>query len=234
MTFDENSTDPAHLEPAAADAASAGATPDVRRTARRGLMTAAAVALTAIAGFTAAHATSAAVRGPEGKKPRPTATTFDQKFWDRQNQLSDLRYWIEDLPGLKTSGYVTNINNEPVDGSTILVWHGPPSHLQQQIIDEAHRRGIPISVQQRRYSTADLERAVNQLVAINSGTGVFGNFTVNTITTFDIDFDGVVVDGDYIHAPAEGNAAADTALAQTLTATTGVAVKIGHGHAVPL
>jgi hypothetical protein len=81
---------------------------------------------------------------------------------------------------------------------------------------------------------ADLERAQKQLVAINSGTGVFGNFTVNGVSTFTIDFDGITVDGDYIQAPAEGTAAADTALAQTLTATTGVAVKIGHAHSVPL
>jgi len=230
MTFDENNTDSEHLEPAVADAASAGPTPDFGRTTRRGLMTTAAVVVTAVAGITGMHAASASAGQPRAEQPQPTVTSFDQEFWDRQNLLSDLRYWIEALPGIKTSGYVTSINNEPADGSTVLVWHGPPDRLQQQILDEARRRGIPATVQQRRYSMADLERAVNQLVAINSGTGVFRNFMVNGVTTFDIDFDGVIVDGDYIHPPAEGNAAADTALAQTLTTTTGVTVKIGHSH----
>jgi hypothetical protein len=229
MTFDENSTESAHLEPAVADAASPGPTPDLRRTARRGLMMTAAVVVMAVAGMIGTHAAVASVDQPAAEQPEPTETTFDQAFWDRQNQLSDLRYWIEALPGIKTSGYVTSINNEPTDGSTALVWHGPADRVQQQILDEAHRRGIPATVQQRRYSMADLERAVNQLCAIKSGTDVFRNFTVNTISTFSIDFDGVIVDGDYIHAPAEGATAADTALAQTLTTTTGVAVKIGHG-----
>jgi hypothetical protein len=233
MTFDENSTELAHLEPAAADAASVGPTPDFRRTARRGVITTAAVVVTVVAGMVGMHAAAASAGQRAAEQPQPTATTFDQEFWDRQNQLSDLVSWIQALPGIKTSGYVTSINNEPADGSTVLVWHGPADRVQQQILDEAHRRGIPISVQQRRYSMADLERAVNQLVAIKSGTGVFRNFTVNGVTTLTVDFDGVVVDGDYIDAPAEGNAAADTALAQTLTATTGVAVKIGHGHAEP-
>jgi hypothetical protein len=230
MTFDQNSTESAHLEPAAADAASAGPTPGLRRTGRRGIVTAAAVALTALTGVAGVHAASAAVSTPVAEQPSPALPGSEEEGWHRQELLSDLAAWIQDLPGIKTSGYVTSINNEPTDGSTVLVWQGPPGRLQQQIMDEAQRRGIPISVQQRHYSMTDLERAVNQLVAIKSDTGVFRNFTVNTIETFNIDFDGITVNGDYIHPPAEGITAADVALAQMLTATSGVAVRVGHAR----
>jgi hypothetical protein len=231
MTVDENSTESAHLEPAAADAPSAGPTPDTRRTARRGVITTAAVVVTAVAGMVGMHAASGSV-GQRAEQPQPTATTYDPAFWDQQNRLTDLLSWIQALPGINTSGYVTSIDNEPVNGSTVLVWHWPADRWQQQILDEARRRGIPATVQQRRYSMADLERAADQLAAMKSGTGVLRNFTVYGPTTLVDDFDGVILDGDYIHAPAEGTAAADTALAQTLTATTGVAVKIGHAHPV--
>ncbi len=229
MTFDEYTNGSAHSEPVSSDEPSAGMTPGSGLMGRRRLLTAAAVALTAIAGVTGAHAASAGVPGPALGKPQPTATTFDAALWHRQELLSDLSYWIEAQPGLKASGYVTNIN-DPDAGSTTLVWHGPPDRMQQQIMDEARRRHIPTSIQQRNHSMNDLQQAAQQLTAIDSGTGVFQNFTVSLVGTFDIHFDGVTVLGDYIHPPAEGTAAADTALAQALTAKTGVAVRIEHGQ----
>ncbi|GAA0455077.1 hypothetical protein Ade02nite_03660 [Paractinoplanes deccanensis] len=110
-----------------------------------------------------------------------------------------------------------------------MVWHGPPDSIQRHILDEARRRHIPASIQQRKHSKADLHRAVEQLGAIDSGTGVFHNFEVSALAAFDIDFDGVTVIGDYTQPPAEGVPAADAALAQALTTETGVAVAIEHG-----
>jgi hypothetical protein len=143
--------------------------------------------------------------------------------------LGDLRDWIAARPGIAASGYVTSIN-DPEAGSTVLVWHGPPDRMQQQILDEARRRRIPISVQQRGHSMEQLERAVAQLIAVGSGTGVFGNFEVSSVAAFDIDFDGVIVQGEYIRPPAEGISEADAALARALKAETGVAVTIEHGR----
>jgi hypothetical protein len=236
MTFNEHATSSAHREPESPDEPSNGTTP-ASQTRRRRLLMSAAVALTAIAGVTVAHAASAAAgKAAEGKPaaqiPQPTASASEEALWRRQELLSDLRTWIEEQPGIKTSGYVTSIN-DPDAGSTILVWHGPPDPMQQQILDEARRRNIPASVQQRKHSMNDLERASRQLMAIESGTGVLENFTINSAGIFDIDFDGVIVSGDYIQPPAEGIAAADTALAQALTAKTGVAVTIEHNLAEP-
>ncbi|MEV4350902.1 hypothetical protein AB0J83_41125 [Actinoplanes sp. NPDC049596] len=60
--------------------------------------------------------------------------TFDAALWRRQDMLSDLREWIEARPGLGTSGYITDIN-DPEAGSTVLVWHAPPDHVQRQMLE---------------------------------------------------------------------------------------------------
>jgi hypothetical protein len=233
MTVDDSAS-PADAEKVSTDEPSAGTRAGSGLMGgRRRLLASAAVALTAVAGVTAAHAASAAVSRPTLEQPDPAATSFDPDFWRRQDQLADLRAWIEALPDIKASGYITNINNRPVDGSTTVVWHGPPDRVQRQIIDEAHRRRIPISVQQRKYTMNDLEQAANQIYDIGSGNAEFHNFKVSAVGSFDIDFDGVTVIGDYIRPPAEGVTAADTALVQALTSKTGVAVRIEHDEIVP-
>lgn len=165
---------------------------------------------------------------PDHVPPEPLPV-FEEALWRRQHLLTDLRDWIAAQPGIETSGYVTSVN-DPDAGSTILVWHGPPGPLQQQIIDEAGRRQIPVSVQRREHSRDALERAATQLIGIHSGTDVFHNFELSSVAALDIDFDGVIVQGDYIHPPAEGVTAADIALAQELSVRTGVAVTIEHGR----
>lgn len=174
---------------------------------------------------------SGSVSGPAAEEPQPAAPGSEEALWYRQGLLSDLRDWIAAQPGITTSGYVTSVN-DPENGSTVLVWHGPANRMRQRIVDEARRRHIPLSIQQSEYRPAALERAVEQLIAIGSGTGVFQNFMVSSIGTFGLDpaFDGVTVYGDYIDPPAEGIPAADSALARALTARTGVAVAIEHGR----
>ncbi|XVV15197.1 hypothetical protein ACQP2X_12890 [Actinoplanes sp. CA-131856] len=161
-------------------------------------------------------------------EPDPAVSDFDQGLWDRQHMLSDLREWILALPGIEASGYIDNIN-DPEAGSTVLVWHGPSDRIQQQILDEAHGRHIPISVQQRKYTRAALEGAVEQLWVTAPGTGVFQNFEVSAIAAQNIDFDGIIVIGEYIQPPVEGVAAADATLVRALRSVTGVAVAIEHG-----
>nr|WP_221374936.1 hypothetical protein [Actinoplanes polyasparticus] len=125
-------------------------------------------------------------------------------------------------------GYIDSVNDAET-GSTVLVWHGPSDRIQQQILEEARRRDIAISVEHRQYPKASLEGAVERLEAIVSGTGVFHNFEVSALAAFYMGFDGVTVIGDYIQPPAEGVAAADAALVQALRAETGVTVAIEHG-----
>jgi len=227
VTFDEQASSPADREPVSPEMPAADGQPGSRQMGRRGLLTSAAISLTSLAGLAGAHAASAA-SDPAAEEPDPAASDFDAALWHRQDMLSDLREWIEALPGIETSGYITNIN-DPEAGSTVLVWHGPSDRIQQQILDEARRRHIPISIQQRKYALAALEGAVERLETIASGTGVFQNFQVSALAAIDIDFDGVTVIGDYIQPPAEGVAAADAALARSLGVETGVAVAIEHG-----
>lgn len=245
MTFDENTTRSAHPEPVVPDVPSADRKPGSGLTARRRIVTYAIVTLTAIVGVTGVHTAWAASSKPAAEQaqpaasstavdqPEPTQTTFEAELWHRQELLSDLRNWTHALPGIDTSGYITSIN-DAATGSTILIWHGPPNHIQQQIVDEARRRNILTSVQQRKHSKDDLERATRKLVAIESGTGVFQNYVRGPVAAFTPDFDGVTVTVEYIRRPpAEGIAAANTALVQALTAETGVAIRIEYGLPVP-
>jgi hypothetical protein len=228
VIFDEQASSPADHEAVSPEMPAADGQTGSRRMGRRGLLTsAAAVSLTSIAGLSGEQAASAA-SSPAADEPDPAATGFDQPLWDRQGMLSDLREWIVALPGIESSGYITNIN-DPDAGSTVLVWHGPSDRIQEQIVDEARRRRIPLSIQQRKYALAALDGGVERLETIASGTGVFRNFEVSGLASIDIDFDGIVVIGDYIEPPVEGVAAADAALIQALSAITGVAVAIEHG-----
>lgn len=229
MTFDAQTGGSAHPKPMSPDVPPADMRTGPGPMRCRRLLMAVGVAFTVIAGVAGAHTASAAANKPDREKPQPTASGSEEDLWHRQEQLSFLGEWIVAQPGIETSGYVISIN-DPDAGSTILVWHGPPDRMQRKIMDEARRRNIPISIQQRNHSLKDLERAVGQLMAIESGTGEFHNFKVSAATTFDINFDGVTVMGDYIHPPGESIPAADTALAQTLAAKTGVAVVIEHGQ----
>jgi len=237
MTFDENASQ-ASPEPVNPDELAAGMSTGSGLVGSRRLLTSVAAVVAAVAVAVAVAVTPAApaaVGNPALKQPQPTASSFDQKkeeaLWHREDLLSNLNEWIDNQPGIKTSGYVTSIDN-PDTGSIILVWYGPPDRIQRQIIDEARRRHIPIAVRQSRYSTDDVERAIKQLAAIDSGTDVFQNFKVSGVGT-DINFDGVKVIGEYIHPPAEGIPAADTTLMQAMTAKTGVAATIEHGEIVP-
>jgi hypothetical protein len=238
-----DTTSSADPEPVVADVPSADRKPGSGLMTRRGIVTSAVAALTAIAGVTGVHTAWAAGKpaaeqpqpaasSPAAGEPEPTETTFEAGLWHRQELLSDLRGWTQALPGITTSGYITTIN-DAATGSIVLVWHGPANRIQQQIVDEARRRHITASIQQRNHSLNDLERATRQIAAIDSGTGVFQNFERGSVAPFDLNFDGVTVTGEYLRPPAEGIAAANTALVQALTDKTGVPVQIEYGLPLP-
>ncbi len=161
MTLDDQASSPADREPVSVEMPAADGQPGPRQMGRRGLLTSAAISLTSFADLAGAHAASAA-SNPAAEEPDRAASDFDAGLWPRQDMLSDLREWIEALPGIETSGYITNIN-DPDAGSTVLVWHGPSDRTQQHILDEARRRHIPISIQQRKYTRVALEGAVERL-----------------------------------------------------------------------
>jgi hypothetical protein len=238
MTFDGDAT------------ASTESRSDLARRGRR-LLASGVATVSALAIVTGVPASAAEAREPvthaaaethvpvgtaAAQRCQPVADTFeqpqvplipDEMMWRNQDALDDLRAWTETFPGVRNSGYITLIN-EAMNRSTTLVWKGAPDTVQRQILDEAQRRHTPMSVQQRQYSKDDILRAMDQLYAIESGTGVLENFTSWAVGGLYIAFDGVSISGDYINAPAEGVCAADTALAQALTAIIGVTVRIEH------
>jgi len=174
------------------------------------------------------HGSEIGTRAASSPQVRPE-TIPDNLLWHNQDLLDDFRAWTAALPGAKDSGFVTLMNDAGTRRpSTTLVWHGPSDPLQHQIMDEARRRNISITVQNRKYGMADLERAAAQLMDIGPGNSVFENFDYNSVSIFSAYFDGTIVRGTYIDDPAEGVPAADIALEKALTALTGVATKIDH------
>ncbi|WP_436531948.1 hypothetical protein [Actinoplanes sp. HUAS TT8] len=179
------------------------------------------------AGTLAAGAIAVGVLPPVRTDPPSASPSSDQALGDGQNSLSELREWIRSRPGIDSSGYIESVNDAGTR-STTLLWHGPADDLQQQIRDEAARRGIAVTVQQRRYTVADLNAALKKLDG-RSGRGAFANFTIYSSAGLSADFDGVTVSGEYRKPPAEGTAAADAALAEAASAELGIAVAIEHG-----
>ncbi|MBU2665561.1 hypothetical protein KOI35_18795 [Actinoplanes bogorensis] len=161
--------------------------------------------------------------------PGPVASAESDAVWQRELVLADLERWIQARPGIGTSGFLKT-TTEPQAGSVVVDWHGPADQVQRQILDEARRRDIPLTVRLRKYTPADIERASARIEAIGAGTGLFENFKPEAFGDFGSEFDGITLQGEHIRPPAEGVPAADAALAQALSAAVGVAVTIVHGQ----
>ncbi|WP_306215692.1 hypothetical protein [Actinoplanes sp. RD1] len=165
-------------------------------------------------GSGAANSASGAAFGPSrGRSP--------------EERLAELNAFVQDGPDLHADGYIATVD-DAATGSMVLLWHGPVTRTQAAIREKAAQLGIALTVQQRRYSFADLDSAA-RLLAERSGQGAFANFTVAGASAIVPGFDGVVVTGDYRTPPAGDRAAADTALARAATAEAGVAVRIEPG-----
>ncbi|MFG1603491.1 hypothetical protein [Actinoplanes sp. NPDC049265] len=225
MSFEEeadNSVYPAPLAPDSPLSTSIGN--------RRRLLAFAALALTsAVAGGLGIARTAAADDGPASPE-----TAEQAAFWKHEadsargeQRLGELKTWIISQPGIETSGYIESVNNASTL-STILLWSGPANRMQQQIKDKARQLGITATVRQRKYSSAELDRAAMTLTG-RSGQGAFGNFKINSVVGLDPDFDGVIVRGEYMQPPTGSRAEADAALAKAATAEIGVAVAIEPG-----
>ncbi|MDI6102821.1 hypothetical protein QLQ12_29805 [Actinoplanes sp. NEAU-A12] len=173
--------------------------------------------------------TASADDGPATPETAEQAAWWAQEgdLWRRQALLADLKTWIVAQPGIETSGYIESVNN-PEAGSTILLWKGPANHLQQQIKDKARQMGIPVTVEQRRYSRDEIDRA-QQAISDAGAHGVFTNFRVTGIGGVAGDIDGITVYGEYITPPAGDLVTADAALAAAATAQFGITIAIKSG-----
>ena len=147
-----------------------------------------------------------------------------------QGGLVELTTSIHFRPDLGGSGYIESVN-DAADRATILPWHGPADDVQRAIREQARQLGVTVTVEQRRYSSAELDRAAAALAG-RSGRGVFANFRIHSVAGVTADFDGVVVTGEDLRPPAGDRAAADAALGRAATAEIGVAVAVEPGSEI--
>ncbi|MFG1603493.1 hypothetical protein [Actinoplanes sp. NPDC049265] len=152
----------------------------------------------------------------------PAAPTDpDQAVWDKQNELSNLKDWIITQPGIENSGYIESVNDAATK-STKLLWYGPANAAQASILAEAQRRGITATVEQRQYSSQQIDAALAQ-VSESSGQGVFDNFVIDAAAGISANFDGIVVAGRHTDGQT------DSQLAQAATQDLGIAVNVKPG-----
>ena len=76
----------------------------------------------------------------------------------------DLKGWITTLPGIEGSGYIASVNDS-AHLSTTLLWHGPENAIQRAIVAEGQRRGITVTIRQRKFSSAQLMAAAQSACA---------------------------------------------------------------------
>lgn len=193
----------------------------------------AALRLLALAVAVAAGATLTADRPvssqtAEQAKSRAAA----DEFWHPHARYVELQNWIVTQPGYEASGYIELVDDPDAD-PTILYWHGPADRLQRQIKDRARGLGLTIAVRQRRHSRAQLDRAVTELRR-QTGRAPFTNFQINIVTGTDPDFDGITVDGQYLHPVTGDQAEALAALARAASARYGIPVDVRIRVTLPL
>lgn len=185
--------------------------------------------ISALLGCTAAVSVStASYAAPTATPPDPTSPVVAQfiqqhgmAFLNNQADLETFKTWLVTRPGITTSGYLESID-APATKSTTLLWHGAPTAVQRQIIQEGARRGIAVTVQQRQYGMAQINAAIAATLR-SAAQGGWQGFRISSIAGITADFDGIIVNGSYTAVPAAQRAAQVRALATT---TLGVAVKV--------
>jgi hypothetical protein len=140
-----------------------------------------------------------------------------------QNDLSVFRSWIIGQPGFARSGYVGSIDDLAHKATTVM-WYGRRTPLLAAIINEGARRGIAVSVQQRKYSLQQIDAATNA-IWLQAAQGKWAGFKISAIAGVAASEDGITVTGTYTAAPAAQRAPQVRSLA---TVTMGVPV-----HVVP-
>lgn len=84
----------------------------------------------------------------------------------------DLKSWIMQLPGIDEAGYIDQVNDSKTL-STKLLWHGD-SPLRGTVLEEALRRGITATVEDRTQSLPEIKTAAEGLSA---STGLGGTLS---------------------------------------------------------
>lgn len=108
-----------------------------------------------------------------------------------QDRLQAFKRWILGVPGIERSGYVESVN-DPVRSATVLLWHGPADPMQHLLVHEARRRGITVTVSQRRFDYSDIDRATRRIAA-QARAGVWRGLRITGISGMSAGHDGLVV-----------------------------------------
>jgi hypothetical protein len=195
-----------------------------------------AIAALALTGAAAASAT-AAEQAPLGSTARAAAirdtnvsvsqftATVGTAVIRNQEALQRFKAWMVAQPGFARSGYVWAIDNL-AHKSTIVLWHGPRTPLLAQIIQEGARRGIRVTVQQRKYSLQQLN-AASDAIWKQAREGKWAGFKISTITDITAVENGITVQGAYTAVPAARRAPQVRSL---FTTVAGVPVHVVSGY----
>jgi hypothetical protein len=146
-------------------------------------------------------------------------------FVSRQSDLDAFKSWILTRPGIAQSGYIESVN-DPSTKSTTLLWHGDTT-LQKSIVREGARRGIAVTIKQRRYGLKEIDAAIAATWR-SAEQGAWQGFKISHIVGVDADYDGIVVWGEY---SSSLRAATTEALGQAAAATAGIPVRVEPGTA---
>jgi hypothetical protein len=195
------------------------------------------IALTAIAALALAGAAVAPAAAAEQTSAKPAAVRDTNVSVSQftaiegtaaiknQEALQNFKAWMVAQPGFVKSGYVWAIDNL-AGKSTTLLWYGPRTPLLARIISEGARRGIRVTVQQRKYSLQQLNTAANT-VWKQAREGKWAGFKISTITEVTAVASGITVEGSYTAAPAAERAAQVRSLSTTVA---GVPVHVSAGQ----
>lgn len=188
------------------------------------------VAFTQIGGSTGSAASGGHASTPGGPDDS-IAQSFIQAVGataiDNQDALSTFRAWMITQPGFADSGYVGSSDDLQHKATTIL-WSGSHTALLSAIISEGERRGIAVSVQERRYSLQQLDAAANA-ISKQAASGGWAGFTISAIAEVGITENGLTVYGTYTATPAAQRAPQVQSLATTVL---GVPVHVVPGVSV--
>ncbi len=149
----------------------------------------------------------------------------DLDFYRRQLLLQDFATWIETHS--KADDCIASVI-DAATMSTIILWHGPESAELREIVNEGHRRGINVAIEQRKFSRKRLYDATHA-VFDSSEIGVFSGFKIRSVAAIDPEFDGIVVGGEYLLPLDRSRADADAALALAASAEFDIDIAIQPG-----
>lgn len=140
-----------------------------------------------------------------------------------QQDLMAFKTWLNEVPGIFDAGYVES-RNDSVSRSTLLMWAGD-SDLQVAVLGEAANRRITASIQNVRFSRAQLDAARGNLWSTDPNSRSDG-FIVTAIGGPTPESDGLTVEGHYPEDESSDRAPSSSVRPDTLEDLRAVAPEV--------